>query len=67
MTIGETLRKARRKLRKRQLDIAVELGCTQPTVQAWESDKYQPRSKLVRAIAKAYGVKPEVLLPKAAA
>lgn len=67
MTVGERLRKARERLRKRQADIAAELDCTQPTVAAWEADDALPRTADVRAVAKAYGLKPEQLLPEIAA
>lgn len=43
--------------------MAAELGKTQPTIQAYESDKALPRTEDVRAVAKAYGLKPEQLLP----
>ncbi len=66
MTVGERLRKARKKLAKRQLDIAVEVGRTQPTVAAWEADAALPETSIVRIVAKAYGLKPEQLLPEAA-
>ncbi len=67
MTIGEELRKARAKLGKTQLQIATELGKSQPSVQQWESDATLPRTEDVRAVAKAYGLDPEQLLPGIAA
>lgn len=63
MTVGERLRKARKKLKKTQAEIAGELGKTQPTVTAWESDQTLPHTADVRAVARAYGLKPEQLLP----
>jgi transcriptional regulator with XRE-family HTH domain len=63
MTVGARLRAARMKLKKRQHEIAAELGCTQPAVSDWESDKALPRTQEIRAVAKAYGLKPELLLP----
>jgi transcriptional regulator with XRE-family HTH domain len=67
MTVGERLRKARQRIGKRQVDIADEVGRTQPTVAAWESDDALPETAIVRAVAKAYGLRPELLLPEAAA
>lgn len=67
MTVGERLQKARKRLGKTQAEIASELGCTQPTVHAWETDENLPRTKEVRAVAEAYGLRPELLLPEAAA
>lgn len=64
MTVGERLRKAREKLEKTQSQIAGELGLTQPTVHAWEVDRTLPRTEDIRAVAKAYGLKPEQLLPE---
>lgn len=63
MTVGERLRKARQKLKKRQLDIAEVLECTQSTVAQWESDVTLPRTEDIRAVAKAYGLDPGLLLP----
>ncbi len=64
MTVGELLRKARKKLKKRQADIAAETGVTQPTVFAWESDGCLPEAAKIRDVAKAYGLDPLDLLPK---
>ncbi len=66
MTVGERLQAARKRLRKTQSDIADELNCTQPTVHSWESDENLPRTKEIRAVAEAYGLRPELLLPEAA-
>jgi transcriptional regulator with XRE-family HTH domain len=67
MTVGERLRKARERLQKRQQDIADEVGCKQPTVAAWEADDALPSTAIVRTVAKAYGLRPEMLLPEGAA
>ncbi len=67
MTVGERLKKARERLGKTQAEVAAELGCTQPTIHAWESDDNLPRTKEVRAVATVYGLKPEQLLPESAA
>jgi transcriptional regulator with XRE-family HTH domain len=64
VTIGDKLRTARRKLGKRQRDIAAEVGCSQVAVQGWESNKWLPESDRIRAVASAYGVDPLDLLPK---
>lgn len=64
MSVGERLKRAREKLKKTQLQIAAELGCTQPTVHAWEADEALPRTADVRAVAKVYGLRPEQLLPE---
>lgn len=66
MTIGELLRKARKKLKKRQVDIAEEVGVTQPTVFAWEDDQCLPEAAKIRVVAKAYDVNPIDLLPRTA-
>jgi len=66
MTVGERLRKARLRMKKRQSDIALLLGVTQPTVHAWESDKWSPSIELIRDVAKAYGLEPSDLIPRAA-
>lgn len=69
MTVGERLRKARAKLKKRQADIAAELGVKQPTVWEWENAKdgagSVPAHRILE-VAKAYGVDPIALLPKKA-
>jgi len=64
MTVGEKLRKQRRRMKKRQRDIAKAVGVTQPTVHAWESDKWSPRVEQIRDVAKAYGLEPADLLPR---
>lgn len=61
------MRKARLRKRKRQRDIAVEVGRTQPTVQAWESGQAYPRLVELRKVARAYGLRPELLIPAEAA
>lgn len=63
MTVPERLRGARRKLKKRQRDIADEIGCTQPTIADWELGRALPRLQDLRTVAKAYGLKPEQLIP----
>lgn len=67
MTVGERLRRARAKLKKRQADIANEIGVKQPTVWEWENAKdgagSVPASRIF-AVAKAYGLDPLDLLPK---
>ena len=64
MTLGERLRKARKKLGIRQADIAQAVGVAQPTVHAWESDQCYPETARVREVAKAYDVDPLDLLPR---
>ena len=63
MTVGERLRKARRRLHKTQLEIAGEVGVTQPRIQQLESGDGVP-SHLIRKVSKAYGVDPLDLLHK---
>jgi len=64
MTVGQLLRKARRKNKKLQRQIADEVGCSQVAVQGWESDKWLPENDRIRAVAAAYDVNPLDLLPK---
>lgn len=64
MTIGDILRRARRKLKKRQKDIADEVGCSQVAVQGWESNKWLPEGGRIRAVANAYKIDPLILLPQ---
>lgn len=66
MNIGERLRKARKRIGKRQCDIAKEVGITQPTVSAWESGDAEPGKWILRRVAKAYEISLEQLIPKAA-
>lgn len=66
MTVGQRLRRARHRLGKTQSDIAKETGRTQPCVHAWEADQALPRTSELRTVAKAYGVRPERLIPEAA-
>lgn len=56
MTLGELLRKARKRLKKDQLEIATELEKTQPTVSAWENDTAVPGLRDLSKVAKAYGL-----------
>jgi transcriptional regulator with XRE-family HTH domain len=67
MTVAERLRTAREKLGKTQLEIAEAVGKKQPTVCAWESGDTLPKTDEIRLVAKAYGLKPEQLLPEIAA
>lgn len=63
MTAGERLRRARRKQGKRQIDMATELGVTQPRIQQLEASDRVP-SHLIRELARVYKVDPLDLLPK---
>lgn len=64
MTVGELLRRARRKRKKTQKDIAAAVGVAQPTVHAWEHDQCLPGAERIRDVAEAYGISPVDLLPK---
>lgn len=65
--VAETLRAARTRRGKRQIDIAAELGCTQATVADWETGRALPRTAEIRKVARVYGVRPTQLLPAEAA
>lgn len=62
MTLGQCLREARKRLKKRQSDIASDLDKTQATVSAWESDQSVPSLRDLRKVSWAYGVPTEELL-----
>lgn len=64
MTVGEVLSRARKRLGKKQSEIAALLDKSQPTIHEWETDKSLPRTDEVREVARVYQVKPEQLLPK---
>ena len=61
--VAQSLREARAKSRKTQAQIAEECGVTQPVVHLWESGERLPKTADVRTVAKAYGLRPEQLLP----
>lgn len=63
MTVGERLRKARKRLGKSQAQIAAQVGVTQPRVTQIESSGNVP-AHLIGPLAKAYDVDPLDLLPK---
>ena len=63
-TPAECMRAARDKAGKTQADIAHELGVTQPLIAKWEAGDALPRTEDVRKVAKAYGLKPEQILPQ---
>lgn len=63
MTVGERLRKARKKLKKTQAAIAAELDVKQPAVAQWETGAGSFEPHRIRDVAKAYGVDPLLLLP----
>jgi transcriptional regulator with XRE-family HTH domain len=56
MTLGQLLRKARKKTGLTQADVAHKLKKTQPTVFSWENDEAVPSLRDVPRIAKLYGV-----------
>lgn len=60
---SELMRDARKRLDKTQTQIAEEIGVPQPLISRWESGDGFPRTEDVRRVAKAYGLKPEQLLP----
>lgn len=59
----EVMRAAREKAGKTQQEIADEVGVTQPLIHKWESGDGFPRTEDIRRVAKAYGVKPDQLIP----
>jgi transcriptional regulator with XRE-family HTH domain len=63
----ELMRAARLLAGKSQYEIATELGVAQALVSKWETGKGWPSTKNIRRVAKAYGLLPEQLLPRAAA
>lgn len=63
MTVGERLKAARKRRNKTQQQIADELGCKQPTIADWESGRVLPKTREIRAVARAYGITPMQLLP----
>jgi transcriptional regulator with XRE-family HTH domain len=60
----DLMREARKRLDKTQSQIADELGLPQPLISRWETGDAFPRTEDVRRVAKAYGLKPEQLLPR---
>lgn len=66
MTIGERLKRARKRLDKRQQDIADELGVAQGTVASWETGDSVPSTSKILDVAQAYGISPLNLLPRRA-
>lgn len=62
-TFGERLRKARKRLGVTQAMVAKQLGKTQPTIQAYESDQAHPHLCDLRSVARAYGLRPARLIP----
>lgn len=64
MTVGERLSRARMRLGKKQSEVAALLDKSQPTIHEWETDKSLPKTDEIREVARVYGVRPELLLPK---
>jgi DNA-binding XRE family transcriptional regulator len=56
MTLGQRLRTARERLKKRQQDVATELEVSQVTVSMWESGRSVPNLRDIKRIAWAYGL-----------
>lgn len=61
--VGVTLRAAREKQGLSQAEMAARIGVTQPLIARWEAGEAYPRTENVRAVAAAYKLKPEQLLP----
>lgn len=59
----ELMRAARERADKTQAQIADELGVTQPLIAKWEKGDGLPKTEDVRRVARAYGLKPEQILP----
>lgn len=52
VTIGETIRKQRRKLKLHQYQLAATIGVSQSTLSDWENGVQEPRSGRLSIIAK---------------
>jgi transcriptional regulator with XRE-family HTH domain len=61
----ERLRRARKKLKKQQKDIASELKVSQATVSRWEFEGVVPHRSRWARVAEAYGVPVSLFLPVA--
>lgn len=64
-TPGSIMKTARERAGKSQAQIAAELGVTQPLIFKWEHDISHPRTEDVRRVAKAYGIRLDLLIPEA--
>lgn len=62
-TPAEIMRAARERAGKTQEQLASELDVTQAQVSNWESGNALPKTKDIRRVARAYGVRPEQLIP----
>lgn len=67
MTIGERLRKARKRLGKTQTAVATECGVKQPTVHAWEDDQCLPELPKFAKVAASYAIDVDHLMKAALA
>ena len=64
--VGDRLKRARKRKGKTQLEMATELGVTQPLIAKWEDGRGLPVTDDLRRVAAAYGLRPEQLLPSVA-
>jgi transcriptional regulator with XRE-family HTH domain len=62
-TPAELMRAARERAGKTQEQLAVELGFTQVQIAKWEAGKALPTTKDIRRVARAYGLRPDQLIP----
>ena len=62
MAIHEELLRLRRARRRRQVDVAREIGVSPDTYRRWELGKFQPRADQLVRLAKALGTTTEELL-----
>lgn len=63
-TPAELMREAREDAKRTQAELADEIGVSQVAVAKWESGANSVDVRRVRAVAKAYGLKPEQLIPQ---
>ena len=61
--IGDRLKRARKRNGKTQAQIAAEVGVTQPLVAKWEDGGGLPITDDLRKAARAYGLRPDQLIP----
>lgn len=59
LTTGQRIRALRKKRKLTQDELAVAAQVGQATLSEWETDKRRPGKRLLAALAKALGVKPE--------
>jgi transcriptional regulator with XRE-family HTH domain len=61
VSFGDALREAREGQQLSRFQISKKIGCHEKTIEHWEEHTHRPQTRLLRRIAKHYGISIETI------